>query len=106
MVEKSKENVLRDNLEYSAFSAQEELEGKVEIRYETRPVKDVHLLIIKLINDGYQSIKKDDFQKEIKFVFPGATMLTEKKTKFYPDNIGTQLAYRDNWVTLALAIPF
>src|SRR5438132_14078112 len=43
-------------------SAQEELEGRVEIRYEGQPVKDVHLLVIKLTNDGYQSIKKDYFE--------------------------------------------
>lgn len=86
------------------ISAQEELEGKIEIHYESRPVKDVHLLVIKLINDGYQSIKKDDFEKEVKFVFPGATILTSKRIKFQPENISTQLTYRDNWLTVDPAL--
>jgi hypothetical protein len=92
------------NSDIQLISTQEELEGKVEIRYEGRPVKDVHLLVIRLINDGYQSIKKDDFEKEVKFVFPGATILTAKRIKFQPENISTQLTYRDNWLTVDPAL--
>jgi hypothetical protein len=77
------------------ISAEKEIEDKVEIHFEGHSVKNVRLLLIKLINDGYQPIKKDDFEKSVEFVFPNAKILTAEKVKFFPDNLGTQMAYRD-----------
>lgn len=77
------------------ISAEKEIEDKVEIHFEGHSVKNVRLLLIKLINDGYQPIKKDDFERSVEFVFPDAKILTAEKVKFFPDNLGTQMAYRD-----------
>lgn len=49
------------------ISAEKEIEDKVEIRFEGYSVKNVRLLLIKLINDGYQPIRKDDFEKSSSF---------------------------------------
>jgi hypothetical protein len=86
------------------ISAEKEIEDKVEIRFEGHSVKNVRLLVIKLINDGYQPIKKDDFEKEIKFTFPEAKILTAEKDAFHPEDIATELAYRDDWLTVAPAL--
>lgn len=81
-------------------SAEKEIRDKLEIRFEGQPVKNVQLLVIKLINDGYVPIKRDDFEKEVKFQFPRAKILTAEKIHFNPENIGTQLSYRDDWLTI------
>lgn len=77
------------------ISAEKEIEDRVEIRFEGHSVKNVQLLVIRLINDGFQPIKKDDFEKSLEFVFPDAKILTAEKVKFHPDNLATQIAYRD-----------
>ncbi len=51
-------------------SADEEVRDKVEIRFEGNPVKNVRLMVIKLVNDGYLPIKKDEFEQPLKFLFP------------------------------------
>lgn len=86
------------------LSAEEEIQDKVEIRYEGQPVKNVRLIVIKLINDGYVPIKKDDFEKVVRFVFPDAKILTSEKVKFQPENLATQMAYRDDWVEMDPAL--
>jgi hypothetical protein len=82
------------------ISTEKGIEDKVEIRYEGQVVRNVRLIVIKLINDGYLSIKRDDFEKPIKFIFPGAKILTSEKVKFHPENLGTQMAYRDDWIEM------
>lgn len=39
-------------------SAEKEIEDKIEILYEGQSVKNVRILVIKVVNDGYQPIKK------------------------------------------------
>jgi len=80
------------------ISAEEEIQDKVEIRYEGEPVQNVHLLVLKLINEGYLPIKKDDFERPVKFIFPGARILTVEKQKSHPENIGVESDYRDDWL--------
>ena len=77
------------------ISAKKEIEDKVEIRFEGYSVKNVRVLVIKLINDGHQPIKKDDFEKSVDFIFPGAKILTAETVKLHPENLKTQMAYRD-----------
>jgi hypothetical protein len=83
------------------ISTEEEIRDKVEIHFEGQPVKNVRLIVVKLINDGYVPIKKDDFEKGVRFVFPGARILTSEKVKFHPDNMRTIVSYRDDWTEIA-----
>jgi len=77
------------------ISAEKEIEDEVEIRFKGYSVKNVRVLVIKLMNDGHQPIKKDDFEKSVDFIFPGAKILTAETVKLHPDNLKTQMAYRD-----------
>jgi hypothetical protein len=76
------------------LSAEEEIQDKVEIQYEGKPVKNVRLLLIKLVNDGYQPIKKEDFQRSIKFVFPEAKILSAERVKLNPENLEVETNYQ------------
>ncbi|HYX28957.1 MAG TPA: hypothetical protein VE863_10335 [Pyrinomonadaceae bacterium] len=86
------------------ISTEKEIRDKVEVRYEGQPVKNVHLLVVRLINDGYQPIKRDDFEKPIKFLFPKARILTAEKVKYHPKNLATQIHYRDDWLEMDPAL--
>jgi hypothetical protein len=79
-------------------SAEEEVQDQVEIRYKGKLVTNVRLIVIKLINDGYQPIKKDDFQRSIKFVFAEAKVLSAKKVKLHPENLDIATTYFPNRV--------
>ena len=86
------------------ISTEKEIQDKVEVRYAGQPVKNVRLLVIKLINDGYLPVKKDDFEKPLKFLFPGSRILTVEKVKFHPENIGVEFTYQDDWLRVDPAL--
>src|ERR1043165_4667724 len=81
-------------------SAEEEIRDKVEIRFEGQPVKNVHLVVIKIINDGYVPIKKDDFEQPIRIIFREAKILTAEKVKLYPDNLATDIQHGEDWLEI------
>ena len=89
--------VLSNNI---LISDEEEISDKVEIRYEGRSVKNVRFIVIRLINDGSLPIKKDDFEKPLRFEFPLARVLSAEKVRFHPSNMSTRLTYRDDWIEL------
>ena len=67
----------------------DEVEGKLEILYNKKPVKDVYLSVIKLINSGNMEIKKDDFEKPVVIDFGKGT---EVLTTEISDGIKTELS--------------
>lgn len=85
---------------FLVVSADEEVQDSVEIRYKGEPVKNVKLFIIRLINDGYQPIKKEDFEKPIKLTFPKAKILSADKVELNPDNLDIEMGFEDDWVTV------
>lgn len=95
----------RKRLSYEILSdvelvSSERIRDKIEIRYEGKPVESVHLVVVKLINDGYQPIKKDEFEKPIKFIFRGGKILSAEKETFQPENIATAVFYQDRYVEI------
>lgn len=99
----------RKRLSYDILSDVElvsanKIRDKVEIRYEGQPVDTVQLLVVKLINDGYQPIKKDEFERPIRFTFPDVKVLTAEKEEFQPDNIATEIIYQENYVEITPAL--
>jgi hypothetical protein len=88
----------------SLVSASEVVRDRVEIRFEGKPVKNVWLIVIKLINDGHLPIKKDEFEQPLKFLFPKSKVLNAEKIKFKPKNIATTISYTDEEVEIAPAL--
>jgi hypothetical protein len=76
------------------------IRDKVEIRYEGKPVESVHLVVVKLINDGFQPIRKDEFEQPIRLIFRSGSVLSAEREKFQPENIGTEISYQDGWVEI------
>ena len=48
----------------------EDMEGIIEITHRGKPVKNVFLTIIKILNNGNVPILKSDFDECIKITFP------------------------------------
>jgi hypothetical protein len=85
-------------------SAEKEIDDKIEIFYEGQRIKNVRLLVVKVVNDGYQPIKKDDFERPIRFVFPKGKLLTAERVKFHPENLGTEIGRGHNFVQIDPAL--
>jgi hypothetical protein len=51
------------------LSVRDDMEGKLKITFGDMPVSKVHLAIIKVINTGYVSIKKEDFDEPLRMNF-------------------------------------
>jgi hypothetical protein len=90
----------RKRLSYEILSdvelvSSDKIRDKIEIRFEGKVVESVHLVVVKLINDGYQPIRKEEFEKPIKFIFRGGNVLSAEREKFQPENVGTKISYQD-----------
>jgi hypothetical protein len=77
------------------ISREGEIRDKIEIRYEGEPVEQVGIIEIKLINDGYLPIRKEEFEKPIEFIFSEAKILNAEKVKVFPENLTTVIAYNN-----------
>jgi hypothetical protein len=89
--------VLSNNI---LISHEHEVREKLEIRFAGEVVRDVRLIVIKLINDGVQPIKPDDFQKPIRIVFPKANVLSVEKEQCNPDNLDIDIDHDNESVSI------
>ena len=65
-----------------------EVQNKIKIYYENKLVADVHLLLIRIINNGNQSISIGDFAKRIDInLGNNLNILTCEILRQYPDNL-------------------
>jgi hypothetical protein len=88
----------------SLVTTSAEVQDDVEILYKSKPVKNVRLLIIKLINDGFLPIKKDDFDNFVRITFPDGMVISTEKVLFHPSNLDTSIRHEDNWVEVDPAL--
>lgn len=61
------------------LTASEELEGHIEIRFNNVPVRNVHLLVVKLTNDGNVPILETDFYESVVFYFGKNTRILSEE---------------------------
>lgn len=75
------------------LSVAEELEGKLKILYQRKPVREVHLLILRLSNNGNTPILASDFVREVSIGFSNSTrILSAEVSETNPDNLTEQCA--------------
>jgi hypothetical protein len=61
--------------ESSVVSTAEEVEGRIQILFEGKQVKKVHLIILKLANVGNIPITISDYEREVSFAFDEKTRI-------------------------------
>lgn len=89
----------------SVVSVREEYQRRVEIRFLSRRVQNVHLITLKLFNSGHKAIKPDDYIDPITVRFGGKSrILSATVVETYPPEIKFTEVLADPPVTFAEAI--
>lgn len=97
----------RKNLSYEIITntllltAKKEIREKLQILYEEKPVKNVHLFLIKITNNGKQPIDEKDFKKTLDFVFSeDGKILSAEIIKMRPANLQASLNFENNKISV------
>src|ERR1051325_4226343 len=72
----------------SIVNIREEYQRRIEIRFLSRRVQNVHLIIFKLVNSGHKAVRPEDYAEPITFRFGGQSrILSAELTETYPPEI-------------------
>ena len=86
---------------FSLLSIREEIEGKLKVLFDDKPVKNVHLFIIRLINTGNVPITSADYEKPVEFGFgEGARILSSEVIATTPENMHVETEEVDSFLVL------
>ncbi len=76
----------------SLISVGKAIESEVDIIFQGKKVEDVHLLQVRIMNDGNEHVKKEDFKKPITFEFnPDVEIMDKSAKKKSSENIEVTL---------------
>jgi len=79
------------------LGVKDEIQGKVQLLYEGKDVKNVHLLTIRFLNNGNQPISSADYERPLSIAInQDAKILTHEIINEEPNNIGTTVSMEDN----------
>lgn len=78
------------------------IKEKLQITYEGKPVQQINLVLIKLLNSGNTPIISSDFEMPVKVGFGNdAEILTAEIQKRHPENLPTSIAIQRNEIVLS-----
>jgi hypothetical protein len=81
----------------AVLSASEEIAGKLQILFQGEAVREVHLLVLRLINNGNVPVTSADYEREISFVFIDCIkILSAEISDTNPSNLSAEIALKDN----------
>jgi len=84
------------------LGVKDEIQGKVQVLYEGKEVKNVHLLTIKFSNNGNQSISSNDYERPLSIeVNSDAKVLTYEVIDEEPENLGAVVQLEENKIVLS-----
>ena len=87
--------------ETKLLTMKEGFEGKVQILFEGQSVKNVHLLVIKIINNGNIPIASSDFEKALTFAFnEDVNILSAEIIDTYPKTLKPMIDTNQNRLVL------
>ena len=101
-------NQLRKSLSYQivsctpVMSVKKELEEKLQILYDGKPIKQAYVCVVKFINSGNVSIVPTDYVEKLKIYFgEKARVLTSEIIKQNPPNLDVSVAVERNRIVLS-----
>jgi len=87
--------------QYPLISVNDEIKGRLKILLDDISVKDVHLLIIKLINNGNVAITASDYERPLNLNFAGdAVIISADVVESNPKNLTPTITKSNKNVTL------
>src|SRR5213080_4816710 len=84
----------------------EEMKDRVEIQFDGNPVKDMRLVVLRVLNSGNRAVTLTDYGKPIKFEFDGRTvkdgsvLSTSSKEVLGPEEMKTFLKIEQESIIL------
>lgn len=74
------------------LSIDDEIRGNLQVLFDGKPVQDVQLIIVEIINSGNVAIKSTDYERPINLDFgENAHILTAEVTETTPDNLDVSI---------------
>jgi len=81
----------------SVINTTDEVAGKIQILFEGKPVKKVHLLVIKIANIGNVPITKNDYERAVSLNFSeNVQILSNEISSTYPENLKAEIDIIEN----------
>ncbi len=81
----------------SLLFASAEIKNELQILFKGKSVEHLYLLVIRIINDGYLPIKKDDFEEHLSFAFPeNSEFISFEVVRTNPKNLNIQASLSEN----------
>src|SRR5690242_19450337 len=63
------------------------VEDRVEIRYDGRPVNDMFLLILRIMNTGNVAVKREDYAEPLEIILKSSKVITSDVLETSPKNL-------------------
>jgi hypothetical protein len=74
--------------ETQVLEVKEQVSQRIRVFYEDQKIKDLHLVLIGIVNDGNREIKKEDFVEPLALVFNSTAEIVDIKIEDrYPENL-------------------
>lgn len=85
----------------SLITLDEEIKGKIKILFNDIPVQNVHLLILRIVNNGNESVPSSDFESPLNFNFGEKTkILSSEILKVENQTLNPKFNIRTNEIEL------
>ncbi len=85
----------------AVLSASEEIAGKLQILFQGEPVRKVHLLVLRLTNNGNVPITSADYEREISFTFSDCEkILSAEISEIMPQQLQAEISVKDKGITI------
>lgn len=84
----------------SLLTVREELEGRLKVLFDENPVKNVHLFVLRVVNNGNVPITPSDFERPLSLVFgENSNVLSAQVTETSPKNLKIELTTQRDRIT-------
>ena len=87
------------------LSMEEEVKGKLQILFDKKPVQQVHLIVVRIVNSGNLPILSPDYERPIGFSFgEKGKILTTEVVETYPSSLRASVRIEGEKVVLDSAL--
>lgn len=82
-------------------SISEEIKGNLQVLYNGEPAENIHLLLVKFVNDGNVPIAAADFERPLKLQFKdGSNIISAEKAQVTPENLNPSININGQAITV------
>jgi len=84
------------------LTVNEELKSKIQVLYQDKPIQDVHLIVLKILNSGQIPILEKDFESSLTFQFgKTANILSAEIIETSPASFSPTISFQDTTLSIS-----